>query len=126
MFSLTSESAHPSGSAHPSRRNRSASVAICSSAVMIQAARILPEHFLHRFAAVDDLDGAADGTHVLLGGVDLEALANGAEEVGDPHGAVGDPGAPGVGLADDLAPLHAAAGESHVKGPRVVVAPGVG
>ena len=40
--------------------------------------------------AIDDLDGPADRRLVFLARVDAEGVADGAEEIGDADGAVGD------------------------------------
>jgi len=50
---------------------------------------------LDHLAAVDDLDRTAEGAHVFLGRVDLEGVANAAQEVVDGDGAVLDFGALG-------------------------------
>src|SRR5947209_2912615 len=83
------------------------------------------EQGLHDLAAVDDLDRAALGAEVFLRGVDLEGVAEAAQEVVDGDGVVFHFGAVGRRLADDLAALDAAAGQSDVEEPGKVVAAGV-
>src|SRR5579872_857063 len=47
-----------------------------------KALTYLPEQFIDRFASVDDLERTADRAHVFLLGIDLQRLADRAEEVG--------------------------------------------
>src|SRR5262245_6141668 len=53
-------------------------------------------------------------------------MAEGAEEVGDVDGPLGDVAAVGAGGAEDAAAADAGAGEAHAEGARVVVAAAVG
>ena len=70
----------------------------------------LGKQLLDRLAAVHDLDRPADAAKVLLVRVDLEGLAEGAEQVGHAHRPLGHVGAGGVGRADDpAAPANRAA-----------------
>src|SRR5205823_2009875 len=80
----------------------------------------------HGLAAVDDADGPADRREVFLARIDAEAVAHGAEEVGDADGTVDDVVAGGVGAADDLAAANAPARQGDAERPREMVAARVG
>src|SRR6516165_2324950 len=64
----------------------------------LPAARIAPtisnthsaEQPVDRFAAIDDLKGAADRAEIFLAGIDLQRLADRAEQVGNGDGIVLD------------------------------------
>ncbi len=72
------------------------------------------------------LIGRPIGAHHLLGRVDLERVAQRGQQVGNRDGVVLDLGAVGIGGADDLAALDAAAGQRDVEDLGEVVAAGVG
>ena len=77
------------------------------------------------FEGVGDLDGTADGGHVLVGPVDAHGLVDGREEVADAGLALDDVGGPFVALADGQAGLQPAAadGQRPACGPVVTAQP---
>src|SRR5688500_6684223 len=64
-----------------------------------------------RGSRIDEGDGPADRGIESLPVVDSERTADGRQEVDRRHGTLDDARSPGVGAADDLAALQAAAGQ---------------
>src|SRR5690242_17439627 len=84
-----------------------------------------PEHVRYGPPRLDDLERTAHVALVLDARVDLQGLAEGAEQVRHRHGPLGDLDAVLVRGSDDAAAAHAGTGQSHVERLRIVVAPGV-
>src|SRR3990172_12854364 len=76
-------------------------------------------------AAVNQLDGSAERAHVFFARVDLERVAQGAEQIGDGDGPIGALRAFLRGLPDHPSAANSGAGHREVESPRVVVPPGI-